>query len=93
VYSKGIGKPEGSPSDDDSYYTPSSVSSVESSRYDVSKLEAHSYYFGIRGPKLIFQTSKDVFTAPTWSEQRLMRFRPVYEHDKLGKDEAQQSAD
>jgi hypothetical protein len=92
----------------------SSVSSVESSPYDVPKLEAHLYYFGIRGPrhwgpKLIFRTSKDVFTAPSGPEQdpRLMQLRPVYEHHKLGKDdlwatirskvrdllEAQQSAD
>ena len=123
VYSKGIGK--GPSSSSDSEYSPdhsslwedyssSSVSSVEFSRYDVSKLEAHLYYFGIRGPrrrgpKLIFRTSKDVFTAPSGPEQdpRLMRLRPVYEHQKLGKDdlwvtirskvrdllEAQQSAD
>ena len=72
----------------------SSISSVESSRYDVSKVEAHLYYFGIRGPrrwgpKLIFRTSKDVFTAPSGPEYdaRLMRLRPVYEHHKLGKDD------
>jgi hypothetical protein len=71
----------------------SSVSSVKSSPYDVSKFEAHLYYFGIRGPrcwgpKLIFRTSKDVFTAPLWPEQdvHLMRLLPVYEHHKLGKD-------
>ncbi|KAI0061734.1 hypothetical protein BV25DRAFT_747567 [Artomyces pyxidatus] len=69
----------------------SSVSSVDSSPYDVSKLEAHLYCFGIRGsrrwgPKLIFRTSKDVFTPPSGPEQdpRLMRFLPVYEHHKLG---------
>jgi hypothetical protein len=63
---------------------PSSVSSIESSRYEVSKLEAHLYYFGLRGhrrrgPKLIFRTSKDVFKAPTGPEQdpRLMRLLPV----------------
>ncbi|KAH9985617.1 hypothetical protein BJV74DRAFT_775506 [Russula compacta] len=75
--------------------SPSGVSSIESSRYDVSKLEAHLYYFGIRGlrrrgPKLIFRTSKDIFTAPSrlWPKQdpRVMRLRPVYEHHKLGKD-------
>jgi hypothetical protein len=92
----------------------SSVSSVKSSPYDVSKLEANHYYFGIRGPrrwgpKLIFRTSKDVFTPPSGPGQdlRLMRLLPVYEHPKLGKDnlwatirskvrdllEAQQSAD
>ena len=73
--------------------TSSSVSSVESSPYDVSKLEAHLYYFGIRGPrrwgpKLIFRTSKDVFTAPSGPEQdlRLTRLLPVYKHHKLGID-------
>jgi hypothetical protein len=102
VYSKGIVK--GPPFDDgDSDYSSdhsslwekdSSVSSVESSRYYVSKLEAYLYYFGIRGPrrrgpKLIFRTSKDVFTAPSGPEQdpRLMWLRPVYEHHKLGKDD------
>ena len=102
MYAKGIGK--GPLSDDsDSDYSGhnslweddySSVSSVESSRYDVSKLEAHLYYFGIRGPrrwgpKLIFRTSKDVFIAPSGPEQdpRLMRLRPVYEHHQLGKDD------
>ena len=105
MYSKEIGK--GPPSDDsNSDYSSdysslwekdtfsSSVSYIESSRYDVSKLEAHLYYFGIRGPrrlgpKLIFRTSKDVFTAPSGPEQdpRLMRLRPVYEHHKLGEDD------
>ncbi|GBE88767.1 hypothetical protein SCP_1401720 [Sparassis crispa] len=102
AYSKEIAK--GPPSDDsDADYSDrsslwetdssSSVSSVESSPYDVSKLEAHLYYFGIRGsrrwgPKLIFRTSKDVFTVPSGPEQdpRLMRLLPVYEHHKLGKD-------
>ena len=105
MYSKEIGKCP--PSDDsDSDYSSnysslwdkdsfsSSVSYVESPRYDISKLEAHLYYFGIRGPrrlgpKLIFRTSKDVFTAPSGPEQdpRLMRICPVYEHHKLGKDD------
>jgi hypothetical protein len=122
MYSKEIGK--GPPSDDsDSDYSDysslwekdsSSISSVKSSPYDVSKIEAHLYYFGIRGPrrlgpKLIFRTSTDVFTAPSGPEQdpRLMQLRPVYEHHKLSEDdlwatirskvrdllEAQQSAD
>jgi hypothetical protein len=84
--SKGSLSDNTDPDDDDS-----SVSSVESSRYEVSKLEAHFYYFGLRGrrrrgPKLIFRTSKDVFPASTGPEQdfRLMRLLPVYEHDKLG---------
>ncbi|KAH9954245.1 hypothetical protein BGW80DRAFT_1566799 [Lactifluus volemus] len=73
--------------------TSSSASPVESSRYDVSNLETYMYYFGIRGPshcgpKLIFRTSKDVFTPPSGPDQypRLMCLRPVYEHHILGKD-------
>ncbi|KIM81198.1 hypothetical protein PILCRDRAFT_821650 [Piloderma croceum F 1598] len=93
VYSKGIGRGPSDDSDSD-YSSDHSLwekdsSSVESPRYNVSKLEAHLYYFGIRGPKLIFRTSKDVFTAPSGPEQdpRLMWLRPVYEHQKLGKDD------
>ncbi len=99
-------------SDHNSLWEVSSVSSVK--KYDVSKLEAHLYYYGIRGPrrlgpKLIFRTSKDVFTAPSRPEQdsRLMQLLQVYEHEKLGNNdlwatirskvrdllEAQQSAD
>ena len=91
-----------------------SVSSVESSPHEVPKLEAYLYYFGLRGPrrrgpKLIFRTSKDVFTAPSGPEQELrhMQLRPVYEHHILSEGdlwptirsevrdllEAQQSAD
>ena len=65
-----------------------------SSSYDVSKLEAQLYYFGIRGPrcwgpKLVFRTSKDVFTVPSGPEQdpRLMWLLPVYEHHRLGKND------
>jgi hypothetical protein len=71
----------------------SGLSSVESSPYDVSKLEAYLYYFGIRGarrwgPKLIFRTSKDVFPMPSGSHQevRRMQLLPVYEHQKFSKD-------
>ena len=77
-------------SDYSNLWEDSDVPSAESSCYDVPKLEAHLYYFGIRGPrrrgpKLIFRTSKDVFTAPSGPEQnpRLMRLLPVYEHQKL----------
>ena len=100
AYSKGICPPSDDSDSDYSgqsslwEYDSSSISAVESSCYDVSKLEAHLYYFGIRGPrcwgpKLIFRTSKDVFTAPSGPEQdpRLMQLRPVYEHPKLGKDD------
>ncbi|KAF9068812.1 hypothetical protein BDP27DRAFT_1223677, partial [Rhodocollybia butyracea] len=69
--------------------------SSSSSAHDVSHFEAHLYYFGIRGPrrfgpKLIFRTSKDVFTMPSGSEQeqpRRMRLLPVYENQALGKDD------
>ena len=71
----------------------SSVSS-ESSPYDVSKLEADLYYFGIRGlrcrgPKLIFRTSKDIYKGPLgpMQDHRLMHLQPVYEHHRLGKDD------
>ena len=99
MYSRENGK---DPSDDSgSYYSSDHTnlreedsSSVESSRYDVSKLEAYLYYFGIRGPrlrgpKLIFRTSKDVFIVSPESDHdpRIMRLRPVYEHPKLGKDD------
>ena len=70
----------------------SSDFSVEPSPHDVSKLEAYLYYFGIpgprrRGPKLIFWTSKDVFTVRPEQNPRYMQLRPVYEHHKLGKDD------
>src|SRR5258708_7268832 len=93
AYSKAIGS--GPPSDDsDSDYSDhnslwevSSVSSVKSSRYDVSKLEAHLYYYGIRGPrrlgpKLIFRTSKDIFTAPSrpQHDSRLIRLLQASDH-------------
>ncbi|KAM5542184.1 hypothetical protein V8D89_004057 [Ganoderma adspersum] len=72
----------------------SSDSYAELSRYDVPELEACFYYFGIRGsrrrgPKLIFRTSKDVFTAPSdpLQEPRLVQLLPVYEHDKLDKND------
>ena len=124
VYSKRIGNVPLSddsdidhPSDHSSLWengSSCSVSSVESSPHEVPKLEAYLYYFGLRGPrrrgpKLIFRTSKDVFTAPSGPEQepRHMQLRPVYEHHILSEGnmwptirsnvrgllEAQQSAD
>lgn len=63
------------------------------SPYDVSKLEAYLYYSGIRGfrrrgPKLIFRTSKDIYTPPLPEhDTRFMQLLPVYEHHKLGKDD------
>ncbi|PIL29195.1 hypothetical protein GSI_09244 [Ganoderma sinense ZZ0214-1] len=71
----------------------SSTSSPGSSPYEVSKLEADLYYFGIRGPrflgpKLIFRTSKDVFTPPVPERNaRRMQLIPVYEHNELGRDD------
>ena len=103
MYSKGL-----SSNDNESdYYSsdhsnlceddPSSVSSIESSCYEVSKFEAYLYYFGIRGdrrrgPKLIFRTSKDVFTPSlaaslAGQDVRRMQLLPVYKHDELGKDD------
>ena len=101
MYSKGLSS-NGSESD---YYSfdhsnfhedgTSSVASIESSHYEVSKLEAYLYYFDIWaesgdrlwGPKLIFPTSKDVFTPPSAGQDiHLMQLLPVYEHDELGKD-------
>jgi hypothetical protein len=71
----------------------SSISSVETSGHSVPQLEAYLYYFGIRGdrrrgPKLIYRTSKDVFTPPLGQEEdpRVMQLLPVHEHDALGKD-------
>jgi len=65
----------------------SSISSAESSSWEITKIEAGLYYFGIRGlkhlgPKLIFQTSKDIFKAPSGPDQdaRVMQLLPVYEH-------------
>ena len=69
-----------------------SAPSVGSSPYYVSVIEASHYYLGIRGvgrlgPKLIYRTSKDVYTPPSGQgyDPRGMRLQPVYEHDKLGK--------
>ena len=77
--------------DNDSSY---SVSYVGSSPYDVSKIEASHYYFGIHGirrlgPKLIYWTSKGVYTPPSGQEQdpRLIQLQPLYGHDKPGKND------
>ncbi|KAG9006378.1 hypothetical protein FRB94_000842 [Tulasnella sp. JGI-2019a] len=66
------------------------MTSVDSS-HEVSKLEKHLYYFGLRGnrllgPKLVFRTVEDVFTPPTGPEHdsRVMQLLPVYDHRKLG---------
>ncbi|KAF8273832.1 hypothetical protein EI94DRAFT_1769038 [Lactarius quietus] len=66
---------------------------MESFSHIVPKLEAHLYYFGIRGPrqrgpKLIYRSSRDSFTPPSGPGQdtRVMQLLPVYHHDKLGQD-------
>ena len=79
------------PPDSSLWEDSSSASSVGSS-HDVPKLEAYFYYFGLRGtkrrgPKLIFRTSSDVFTAHSGQDRRVMWLRPVYEHHQLGKDD------
>lgn len=87
-------KTDNSDSDHFNYGDFQEYDDTSSSRYDVSDLEAHLYYSGIRGrgcrgPKLIFRMSKDVFTIPPgpWQVARPMRLLPVYEHPKLGKDD------
>ena len=102
MYSKGIGKgPPSDDSDSDCYSdhsslwekdsSSSSVSSVESSCYNVSKFEAHLYYFGIRGrrrrgPKLIFRTSKDVrlVTRPSVGPDKFFDRRTGKAEFKIG---------
>lgn len=68
----------------------SSVSSVESTGYTVSKLEAHLYYHGVRGngkwgPKLIARSSQDVYVPPSGPAQdvRVLKLLPVSEHPRL----------
>ncbi|KAJ1306713.1 hypothetical protein OPQ81_007703 [Rhizoctonia solani] len=71
----------------------SSPSSLGSTCHVIPNLEAHLYYFGIcghrhGGPKLIFRSSKDVFTLTLGPEQypRMMQLLPVYHHNKLAQD-------
>ena len=71
----------------------SSNNSFTSSVHDVPKLEKDYFYFDIRGdgrlgPKLIYRTSKDKFTPPTWPENdpRPIRLLEVEDHAQLGKD-------
>jgi len=72
----------------------SSDTSVASSIHDISKLERDLYYFDIRGdghlgPKLIYRTSKDIFTPPTGPENNPcpIQLLQVDDHTQLGKDE------
>jgi len=70
------------------------ISSVVSPPYDVSKWEAYLYYFGIGsprrlGPKLIFRTSTDKFTAPLMPghDLRSIQLLPPCGHSILGEDD------
>ncbi|KAG8744391.1 hypothetical protein FRC12_014803, partial [Ceratobasidium sp. 428] len=72
----------------------SSMTSVDTSDRGVSKMEADFYYYGLHGsrkpgPKLIYRTSKDVFSPPSGPAQdlRMMQLLTVHDHPKLGKNE------
>ncbi|KAI0667645.1 hypothetical protein C8Q78DRAFT_1071745 [Trametes maxima] len=85
---------EGASSEDENLWSSddsvSSATTVESSPYDVSKIEANLYYAGVgpkgRGPKLIYRTSEDVFEEPSGPEayKRLMRVIAVPDTHKFG---------
>lgn len=66
---------------------------METSPYDVSRLEAHLYYAGLRsggrGPKLVYRTSKKIFVPPTGPEayRRLMKLAGVPANHKLGENQ------
>lgn len=68
----------------------SSATTIESSPYEVSRIEANLYYAGVglkgRGPKLIYRTSVDKFEEPRGPEayRRLMRVVPVPDSHKFG---------
>lgn len=71
----------------------SSLTSVDTSRHGVPKLEAYLYYHGLRGnrkpgPKLIYRTSTDIFLPPSGPSQDLreMQLLTVHKHGKLGQD-------
>lgn len=75
--------------------TASSLSSIGSSPHDPDPFEAKHYYFGIsfdrgkvRGPKLIYRTSKDIWVPPTGPDTypRLMRLCDVPGDHQLSKD-------
>jgi hypothetical protein len=69
-----------------------SITSVKSI-YKVPKPEQHIYYFSIYGDrqpglKLVFRTSKNIFTPPTGPENDLYvkQLLSVNKHNKLGQD-------
>ncbi|KAI0706809.1 hypothetical protein C8T65DRAFT_740514 [Cerioporus squamosus] len=72
----------------------SSDTSLASSVHDIPEFEKQCYYFDIRGegclgPKLIYRTSKDIFTPPTGPENytRPIRLLQVDDHAQLDKDD------
>lgn len=67
---------------------------INSARALPDELEQRCYYFNIRGdgrlgPKLIYRTSKDIFTPPSGPENeiRSIRLLQVGSHAQLGKDD------
>ncbi|KAI0262720.1 hypothetical protein BC834DRAFT_925125 [Gloeopeniophorella convolvens] len=78
---------DGSWSSDDSV---SSATTVESTPYEVPKIEANLYYAGVgpkgRVPKLIYRTSDDEFEEPSGPEayKRLMRVVAVPDSHEFG---------
>lgn len=70
----------------------SRATTVESTPYEVSKVEASLYYAGVGsqgyGPKLIYRTSDDKFEEPSGFEAytRRMRLVPVPDSHEFGED-------
>ncbi|KAH9047443.1 hypothetical protein EDB83DRAFT_1461953 [Lactarius deliciosus] len=68
----------------------SSATSIESTPYEVPRIEANLYYAGVgpkgRGPKLIYRTSDDRFEEPRGPEayKRLMRIVGVPDSHEFG---------
>jgi hypothetical protein len=68
----------------------SNTTTIESTPYEVPKIEANLYYAGVgpkgRGPKLIYRTSDDKFEEPSGPEayRRLMRVVAVPDSHEFG---------
>ncbi|KAH7881699.1 hypothetical protein F5I97DRAFT_1291768 [Phlebopus sp. FC_14] len=85
---------ESSDSDSDSICfqeTDSSPTTVGADPHDVSKVEAHLYYAGVRGnrgPKLVWRDSPDKFEEPSGPDayKRLMKIVPVPDDHEFGVD-------
>ncbi|KIO23305.1 hypothetical protein M407DRAFT_214897 [Tulasnella calospora MUT 4182] len=85
---------ESGDSDDDSLWSSddnvSGATTVESTPYEVPKIEANLYYAGVgpkgRGPRLIYRTSDDKFEEPSGPEayRRLMRVIAVPDSHEFG---------